>query len=307
MKFSILTPTYNRGHLLGHVYRGLCSQTLRDFEWIVVDDGSIDATEQVVAGFARKAPFPIRYLRQESCGKHIAVNRGVATAKGYFIGVLDSDDWYRPKALSRCWQMWEQIPAGERNGFVGLTALTADPAGNIIGTEFPQHILDCDALDLRYKYRVLGDKKGFQRADVLRDFPFPEDLGRFVPEGIVWNRIALKYRTRHVNEVWCTMNYQSNGLSAGSAEKMLIAARAHIRFDQEFLALPRRLPLGVVVRRAASLIRFAMHTKDAAAVKGSKPLLLMGLLPGVALYLRDLFRINAMKVSRCRPSTVTSN
>lgn len=295
MKFSIITPTYNREHLLEHAYEGLCKQTCRDFEWIVVDDGSTDGTEKLIAQISTEAPFPIRYLRQENSGKHVALNRGITVAKGFFIGILDSDDWYQPEALNRCWQLWGQVPKAERDGFAGLTALTADSSGKLVGTRFPKDVLDCNALDLRYKYGVLGDKKGFQRADVLRQFPFPENLGRFVPEGIIWNRIALKFRTRHINEVWCTVNYQLNGLSARGMEHLLGAARASICFDQEFLAFPRRVPLKAAVRRAASLIRFALHTKDATVLKGSKPLLLAGFLPGIALYLRDRYRLRAAK------------
>jgi glycosyltransferase involved in cell wall biosynthesis len=307
VKFSILTPTYNRAHLLHHAYEGLCKQTLRDFEWIVLDDGSTDATEQAVAEFTRTAPFPIHYFRQENRGKHIAMNRGIAMAKGYFVGVLDSDDWYRPEALESCWRMWEQISLSERPRFVGITALTADPSGKIIGTEFPQPILDCDALDLRYKFGVLGDKKGFQRADVLREFPFPEDLGRFVPEGIVWNRIALKYQTRHVNEVWCTMDYQANGLSARASGHVVSSARAYICFNQEFLALPRKLPLGLRLRSSASLIRFSIHTKDLTALRLSNPLIVITILPGIALYLRDRYRVQKALRSASRMSLQTAH
>ncbi len=291
MKFSILTPTYNRAHLLHHAFEGLCKQTLRDFEWIVMDDGSTDSTESVVAEFAKTSSFPIRYLHQKNSGKHVAMNRGIAIAEGYFIGVLDSDDWYRPEALENCWSLWQQIPLLERKRFVGITALTADPSGKLIGTAFPDDILDCDALDLRYKFRVLGDKKGFQRADVLRKFPFPENLGNFVPEGIVWNRIALKYLTRHVNEVWCTMNYQASGLSQRAASQMIDSARAYICFDQECLDLKRKLPLSVRLRRSASLFRFAMHAKAPGALKVPNLLLPITILPGLALYLRDRYRI----------------
>ena len=114
-------------------------------------------------------------------------------------------------------------------------------------------------------------------------------------EAIVWNRIALKYLTRHVNEVWCTVNYQADGLSAGGNGLPLSAARGSIRFDQEFLALPRRLPLSLRVRRTASLIRFAMHTKAPNVVKAPKPLVFLGFLPGVVLYLRDRYRNRAIK------------
>ncbi len=69
MIFAICTSTYNRAHFLERVYQSLCNQTLRDFEWLVVDDGSTDGTAELVQPWLQESEFPIRYLRKENGGK----------------------------------------------------------------------------------------------------------------------------------------------------------------------------------------------------------------------------------------------
>ena len=81
-ELTVLTPTYNRAALLPRLFESLCRQTCKDFEWIVVDDGSTDETEAVVRSVGREAAFPVRYLRKENGGKHTAVNLGVREAEG---------------------------------------------------------------------------------------------------------------------------------------------------------------------------------------------------------------------------------
>jgi glycosyltransferase involved in cell wall biosynthesis len=199
--FTVFTPTYNRAATLPRVYASLAAQTCRDFEWLVVDDGSTDGTAALVEGWRRAAPFPVRYLRQANAGKHVAHNRGVAAARGALFLTLDSDDACVPEALARFRHHWEAIPAAARGGFSAVTALCTDPAGQIVGDPFPRDILDSDAVELRYRYDVRGEKWGFQRTDVLRQFPFPEYAGeRFITETVVWDAISRAYRTRFVNE-----------------------------------------------------------------------------------------------------------
>ena len=80
--FTVFTPTFNRACTLHRVYESLSAQTYRDFEWLVVDDGSSDDTRKLIDTWERQARFPLRYIYQPNQGKHVAFNRGVREARG---------------------------------------------------------------------------------------------------------------------------------------------------------------------------------------------------------------------------------
>ncbi len=200
-KYTIFTPTFNRRHTLPAVFESLLAQTYKDFEWIIVDDGSTDATGELVASWQKRAWFPIRYLYQQNSGKHIAINVGIGEARGELFLTLDSDDRCVPTALARLKYYWDTIPKDQREGFSAVTALCMDEGGQIVGDRFPVNVLDSDPLETQYRYKLKGDKWGFQRTDVFRQFPFLSDSGfSFMLEGIVWNAIARRYKTRFINE-----------------------------------------------------------------------------------------------------------
>lgn len=81
---TVFTPTYNRISLLPRLLECLLKQTNKNFEWLVVDDGSSDGTEKYFNDVILKnrSTFPIRYYLQNNGGKHTAINRGVKEAKG---------------------------------------------------------------------------------------------------------------------------------------------------------------------------------------------------------------------------------
>lgn len=201
-RFTVFTPTYNRAHTLARVYDSLRAQTFRDFEWVVVDDGSVDGTAALLAGWAREAAFPVRVFKQPHSGKPAGVNRGVAEARGELFLIADSDDSFVPTALERFAYHWDSIPTRERERFTGVTSLCCDEAGRRIGDPFPRDPTDSDSLEIYYRYGVRGEKWGFHRTSVLRAFPCPVAEGaRHVPEDVVWRAIARRYKTRFVNEV----------------------------------------------------------------------------------------------------------
>ncbi|MBI5523925.1 MAG: glycosyltransferase [Desulfarculus sp.] len=210
--FTVFTPAYNRAHTLPRVYQSLAAQTFRGFEWLIVDDGSSDATPELVAAWQAQAAFPIRYVRQENQGKHAAFNRGVELAQGEMFLTLDSDDACPPQALERLLHHWRAIPETERSRFAGVTGRCQDPAGHPLGRPLPAPVMDISALELRHGYRYQGEMWGFTRTQVLRAFPYPEppEAG-FVPEDLVWSPIAARYLTRFVDEPYRVYHTEGGG------------------------------------------------------------------------------------------------
>ena len=290
--FTVFTPTYNRARLLPVLFHSLCQQTRNDFEWVIVDDGSADDTAAVVKKFECTANFPITFVIQEHGGKHKAVNLGVQLARGEFFGIADSDDYYTPEALERCSQHYAQIPNYRKDRFVGMTGLCATPAGELIGSSFPTKVFDSDALGL-VASRVHGDKAGFLRTKILRQFPFPEDLGSFVPEGLIWNRIARQYSTRYFNEIVMIREYQPGGLSARITQLRMDAPRAARQYYLEFLHNQRRMPWDVALRYCSNYVRFSLHAgerlKDQLSCVTSKELYIVAAPLGWALYVLDKY------------------
>jgi glycosyltransferase involved in cell wall biosynthesis len=197
--FTVFTPSYNRARTLPRVYDSLRVQTFRDFEWLVLDDGSTDDTRQLVERWQTESNFPIHYVFQENQGKPAAFNRGVQEAQGELFLSLDSDDACVPNALERFKFLWDGIPESKKDEFSAITVLTQDQNGNLVGDKFPRDVLDSDSIELSFKYAVRGDKWGFQRTEVLRQFPFPNL--RFVPEDVVWFALSRRFKTRFVNEI----------------------------------------------------------------------------------------------------------
>ena len=90
VKVSVVIPTYNRASLLKRAIKSVLCQTYPDFEVIIVDDGSTDNTEEVIRSFDDKR---VKYIKlKKNKGYPVALNKGVKTAKGEYIGFLDSDD-----------------------------------------------------------------------------------------------------------------------------------------------------------------------------------------------------------------------
>jgi glycosyltransferase involved in cell wall biosynthesis len=97
MKVSILVPTFNRGYVVRDALESALAQTYRDFEIVVVDDGSMDNTAEVVAGCHTES---IRYIKHEkNRGYSAACNTALLSAKGDILGFLDSDDVWKPNYL----------------------------------------------------------------------------------------------------------------------------------------------------------------------------------------------------------------
>jgi len=258
--FTVFTPTWNRAFTLPRVYQSLRAQTFRDFEWLVVDDGSSDDTKELIARWQEERTFPIRYIYQENQGKHIAFNRGVREAQGELFLTLDSDDACVPQALERLKYHWDGVPDGQRERFSAVTALCQDHNGKLIGEPFPRDILDSDSIELAFKYKVRGEKWGFQRTEVLKQFPFPVVPGaKYISEGAVWFALSRRFKTRFVNEmlrIYHVADDCGDRMSALSTGTIRGRAFFHRQVLNDFVDLLPRYPWGVL-RSAINFSRYS--------------------------------------------------
>jgi glycosyltransferase involved in cell wall biosynthesis len=301
--FTVFTPTYNRVELLRRAYQSLCRQTLRDFEWLIVDDGSTDRTEEAVREWWEEADFPVRYMHQSNQGKHVAFNTAVSRAQGQFFAVLDSDDYYKPDALENMKRCWDSIPSEDRENYAGVVGLFAYPDGKIVGDRFPESPLDCSALEMYLRHDVRGDNVGFNRADVMRDHPFPErDVNTssktvYVTEALVWFRIARSYDLRFTNTVFAHKDYQDDGITANTGPYRANAARSTRTYYQELLEEGRdMMSTKVLFKTYANYIRFTLHESDRSLMdswraRSYSGWFLPGLPVGIGLYVRDRMRM----------------
>ena len=210
---SVFTPTYNRASLLSRLYDTLILQTYKNFEWIIVDDGSKDNTKEVVNSFVAERKIDIHFVQQENGGKHRAINTGVSLAKGELFFILDSDDVLPENALELVTETFQ--PIKHDISFAGVSGIDGTFDGCIIGSGLLDDSIDCNSVDIRYKYHVTGDMKEVFRTSVMKEFPFPNIEGeKFCPEALVWNRIAQKYKLRYFNKIIYKVEYQPEGLTS---------------------------------------------------------------------------------------------
>lgn len=262
---TILTPTYNRASLLPRLFDSLLRQTNKDFEWIVVDDGSTDDTRKVVANLKEKCggAFPMGYVYKANGGKHMAINIGAERARGELLFIADSDDLLIDDALETVANSWHDI--SDDKSFAGIAGLDiAMDTREVIGSGLPQEHIDCNAIDIRYRHHVTGDMKEVFRTEVLREFPFPEFAGeRFCPEQLVWFRMARRYRLRYINKPIYIADYQPDGITAGITRARMRNPSASMLTYAELTECP--VPFLVKVKAAINFWRF-WHCRTATSV-----------------------------------------
>lgn len=255
---TVLTPTYNRAPLLPRLYDSLCRQTFRDFEWLVVDDGSTDNTSQLLVEWARVAPFRLRWEEKPNGGKHTALNVGYRIIETPFTAMMDSDAWYTDDGLSVLMRHWDAIPEHDRHRFASVEGAAVLPDGGRITTPFPGDVFDSDTFTVRVVHGVKGDTIGIHRSDVLAAHPFPEYEG-FITEGLIWNRIASRYKTRFINDVVGYTEYQRGGLSDWEPSHLISAAKGFQQLNHELLTTPLPLPFKHRLKAYANFVRYSCH------------------------------------------------
>ena len=287
IKITIFTPTYNRDYIIINLYKSLLIQTLKDFEWLIIDDGSTDNTELLVSSFIKDNKINIRYIKQQNGGKHRAINKALEEAKGELFFIVDSDDQLVDNAIERILYYFDQIK--EDSSFAGVCGVKAYFDGKKVGGVVDFDILDCSSILFRYNYRMKGDMAEVFRTEIFRKYLFPDIEGEcFCPEALVWNRIGMKYRLRYFNEKIYLCDYLQDGLTAKIVKLRMNSPLASMLYYSELYKIP--IPFDQKLKAAINYWRFALCSKEKFADKveriGLASLLLFPL--GLLFHLKDL-------------------
>ncbi|MBO1512368.1 glycosyltransferase family A protein [Metabacillus bambusae] len=218
MKITVFTPTYNRGYTIEKLYRSLQQQTFTDFEWLVIDDGSMDSTEELFKEwFDEKNSFVIRYYKVENGGKHRAINKATDIAKGELFFIVDSDDYLVQDALESIIKWEHNLENNE--SYCGISGNKGQNKLDYIGTTFDGEYIDATSLE-RNKFNITGDKAEVFYTNILKKYKFDEIEGeKFITEATVWDRMAHDgYKIRWFNETIYICDYLEDGLTKNMKE-----------------------------------------------------------------------------------------
>lgn len=216
MKLTIFTPAYNRAGMLPRLFQSLLRQTSFDFEWLIVDDGSTDETEQLVSSFVNKASFPVRYVYKENGGKHTAHNVALKYAQGKWFFCVDSDDYLADGAVDIIIQSTRSLADNQ-----GIIAYKEEVTGKRLSGEFPRDVLFAGLNSLAFTYGCTGEFSLIFPTALLQKYPFPVFEGeKFVTESVVYDRIEQDSEMLLLRKTVTICEYQTEGYSQNANRLM---------------------------------------------------------------------------------------
>lgn len=295
---TIFTPTYNRAHTLPRTYKSLCAQSCKDFEWLIIDDGSIDNTAEIVNQWINEADFKIRYIYQENQGMHGAHNTAYKNITTELNTCIDSDDYMPTDAVETIISFWNKNKNDKYAGFIGLDQRVD---GSIIGTSFPDDIQETTLMGF-YANGGTGDKKLIYRTDVIKKYPeYPLFEGeRYVGLAYKYMLIDQDYKMLTLNKPLVIVEYQANGSSNTMWKQYWNNPRGFAFFRKtEMVVSPswKRRFISSVHYVSSSLI-----AKNRKFINESpnKILTILAIIPGIILYniIKDKVKNNQILVTK---------
>lgn len=208
---TIVTPTYNRADLVPICFSALCAQTDFDFEWLIVDDGSEDNTEDVVKKFD-ESKFKIHYIKKENGGKHTALNASHPYINGKYVLILDSDDTLTANAVEQIKAEWTKRELNEEIGVVVF--LRGSNSNRTPFCVVEKYDVPVDNMRCKRTCVIGDDCCEVIRSDLFKKYPFPVFSNeRFLPEGVLWGRVSSEYKCVYINKVIYLCEYIDGGLT----------------------------------------------------------------------------------------------
>jgi len=251
-KVSVITAAYNHVDFVRQSVESVLNQTYKDFEHIVVDDGSTDGTAEVLRSFGTQ----IKYFRQPNCGTPVAINRGIRESSGEYIAILDSDDVWLPEKLDRQVRCFAQQPEA---GMVYSRAQIIDRRGELITNCEPiGH--DVGDFDCAYK-EILKDNgipvlTALTRRKCFDDVGFFDESLKAISDWEFWFRLALKWKIVFLPDVLALYRVHGHNTFIG-LNRSGQAARERLQFMKQAPAMLVGSAREVETRKHAINTRFA--------------------------------------------------
>src|SRR5690554_1910172 len=215
-KFSIIIPTYNRAKLIEKTINTILSQNLKDFEIIIVDDGSTDNTNKIIENAYKNEP-KVTYYKKENAERAAARNSGTQKAKGEYVLWFDSDDFMYENYLGDAIKCLEQHHKPE---IIALSHIYLNQEGK----EIHREILPKDVNEVLYKGNPFACNAVIVRKDIALQNLFNEDRELTASEVYeLWMRLAAQYKFHTNQEIsWALNVHEERSVISMSDAKKLI-------------------------------------------------------------------------------------
>lgn len=210
---TIFTPTYNRAYTIHKCYESLKRQTCKEFEWLIIDDGSTDNTRELIEVWINETTeFKISYIYQENQGMHGAHNTAYENITTELNVCIDSDDYMPHDAIEKIKNAWEKV-RNDKN-ISGIAGLDAYENGDIIGMKFPDDLKRSTLFDFFYNKGIKGDKKLVYRTELTKKYPYPVyKEEKYVGLAYKYYKLDEEYELALINDVLCIVEYMEDGSS----------------------------------------------------------------------------------------------
>lgn len=215
LMFTLFIPSFNRAHSIGKTLASVNESTFRNFEVIIIDDGSTDHTLEIVEYWREKVDFPFSYIFQENSGKMQAHNRALSHARGFLFMTLDAGDLLLPTALELLKLAWEEIPSQDKVNIAGISALCLREDGALSGKKYPERVANNNYLSLVSRNPLSGEKRQAIRTTVMKQYPYPLIPGeKHIRPDLILKRMAHHYQLHFINVPVQVNKREADGITA---------------------------------------------------------------------------------------------
>lgn len=187
---TIFTPTYNRAYVLDRLYQSLCVQTNKNFEWLIIDDGSTDNTKEKIQNWILEEKILIKYVWQENAGKSAAHNRALEMTKTELFVCVDSDDQLCENAVQIVLEEWDKLKQKNKWEVGGMVAFREKGDGTPITQYQGKSDYKIGKLKEFYDRKIIsGDTMLIFDISKVGSLRFPVFEGeKFVPEAYLYDQ-----------------------------------------------------------------------------------------------------------------------